>query len=177
MPPRVDAPSPGCLAAMLGYSALCVLLFWLTQSLWWLAFAMPGLIGLVMVVAYFVWGRILLAAGWRFLQSRGIRCVVIYSDSPTCDEYIRSRWLPRLGRSATSLNWSQRSAWPISLEVLLFKRFVGSWDSNFNPAVLVLRGLRQPLVFRFYHAFEQSRHGRRQYLETLEAEMFEELGM
>ena len=55
MPSRVDVSSLGCIGAVLGYSALCLSLFWATRSLWWLAFAMPGLIGLVAFVAYSAW--------------------------------------------------------------------------------------------------------------------------
>jgi hypothetical protein len=57
------------------------------------------------------------------------------------------------------------------------KHFVAppSHRVNFNPAVLVLRGRQRPHVFRFFYAFQQATHGRRQYLETLEAELFSEL--
>ena len=48
---------------------------------------------------------------------------------------------------------------------------------NYNPAVLVFRGLRRPAVYRFYYAFQQAKHGRTQYLDALEAELFRELGV
>jgi len=177
MPSRLDVSSPGCAGAFLGYSALCLCLYWATQSMWWLAFAAPALLALVVAVTNRVLGLILLAESRRVLESRGVRCLVIYSDSPTWEEYIRNKWLPRLGQRAVALNWSQRSTWPASLEVRLFKHFVGSSRHNFNPAVLVLRGPRRPHVFRFYYAFQQAKHGRRQYLETLEEELFSELGV
>ena len=47
---------------------------------------------------------------------------------------------------------------------------------NFNPAVLVLRGLKRPLVYRFYYAFQHAKHGRTDYLERLERDLFEHLG-
>lgn len=177
MPSPVDASSPGCVRVVLGYAALCLLLFWATRSAWWFLLAAPALLVLVLAVTERVYSLILLVASRRRLESRGVRCVVIYSDSPTWEEYIRSQWLPRMGRHAVVLNWSRRSTWPSSLEVRLFKHFVESQRENFNPAVLVLRGLRRPQVFRFYYAFQQARHGRRQYLDTLEATVFSELGV
>lgn len=106
------------------------------------------------------------------LAPRGIRCLVIHSDSPTWQDHIRDTWMPRLGGRATSLNWSERNRWPNSLEVRLFRSFIEG-RLNFNPAVLVFRGLRRPLVFRFYYAFQQAKYGRAQYLEALEAQVFQ----
>ena len=37
--------------------------------------------------------------------------------------------------------------------------------------------LREPYVFRFFYAFQEVKANRRQYLETLEAQMFEALGL
>jgi len=177
MPPRIDAGSPGCLGAILGFLAPCLLFYWATQSRWWLVLAGPGVLLLVIGATKQIYGLMLLAESRRRLESRGIRCLVVYSESPTWEEYIRTAWLPRLGKHAVILNWSERSSWPRSLEVRLFKRFIGSSGHNFNPAVLVLRGSRRPQVFRFYYAFQQAKHGRRQYLEALESELFEKLGV
>ena len=175
MPSRVDVSSPGCAGALLGYSALCLLVFRATRSWWWVALAVPALLGLGVMVTQWIRGLLLLAASRRFLESRGVRCLVIHSDSPVWDEYIRSRWLPRIGPRAVTLNWSDRSTWGASLEVRLFNHFVKPSEGNFNPAVVVLRGFQQPHVFRFFFAFQQAKHGRRHYLETLEADLFKEL--
>src|SRR5262245_15474165 len=175
--PRIDAGSPGCVGALLGYLALCLSLYWATRSRWWLALAAPALLLQVGGVIGRVRDRIVLSESRRLLESRGIRCLVVYSESPTWEEYIRTAWLPRLGQRAVTLNWSERSSWPNSLEVRLFKRFIGPSGTAFNPAVLVLRGLQRPQVFRFYYEFQQAKHGRRQYLETLESELFDELGV
>jgi hypothetical protein len=177
MPARIDVESPGCVAAFLSYLVLCLSLYWATQSTWWLALAAPALLLLVVGVTNHVLGLILLAESRRLFESRGIRCLVVYSESPVWGDYIRTTWLPRLGPRAATLNWSERAAWPTSLEVRLFKRFIGSSWRNFNPAVLVLRGLRRPHVFRFYYSFQQAKHGRGQYLEKLESELFDELGV
>ena len=91
--------------------------------------------------------------------------------------HVRERWLSRLGARAVTLYWSDRSSWSESLEVRLFRRFVDPEEANFNPAVLVLRGLRRPRVYRFFYAFQQAKHGRGEYLEALEAELYRELGL
>jgi hypothetical protein len=62
------------------------------------------------------------------------------------------------------------------LAVCVFRHFCGThW--NHNPAVVVFRGLKQPYVYRFYEAFAQVKAGRPQYLEGLEADMFEAMGL
>ena len=71
-----------------------------------------------------------------------------------------------------SLNWSERARWKRSLAVSVFRHFVFQ-PFNFNPAVVVFRGFRSPLVYRFYYAFREASHGRHQYLEELEAAMVE----
>jgi hypothetical protein len=60
--------------------------------------------------------------------------------------------------------------------VRLFREFCPG-PRNFNPAVLVFRDLQPPLVFRFFYAFQEAKHGQSQYLEALEAQMFVALGV
>jgi len=176
MPPRIELTSPGCAVAFLAYLATFLILYWKTGSPAWLALAAPGLLALVLAVVTQVRSVLLLAKSRRLLESRGIRCLVVYSESPNWEDHIRNTWLPRLGERAVTLNWSQRSTWPTSLEVRLFRQFIQS-RYNFNPVVLVFRGIRRPHVFRFYYAFQQAQHGRRQYLQALETELFDELGL
>jgi hypothetical protein len=90
-------------------------------------------------------------------------------------DHIAREWLPRLDPVSVRLNWSERNQWPDTLEVRLFRRFCLA-EHNFNPAVLVVRGLRAPLVFRFYYAFHEAKHGNPQYLKELETELFRVLG-
>ena len=71
------------------------------------------------------------------------------------------------------LNWTKRADWRNSLEVRLFIHFIRS-RRNFNPAVLVLRGMKRPMVYRFYYAFRDAKNGRRDYLIELEQEMFQQ---
>lgn len=82
--------------------------------------------------------------------------------------------MPRLAGISATLNWSERSRWSRTLEVRLFRHFCGE-SSNFNPAVVVFRGYREPLVFRFYYAFHEAKIGRTHYLEELETSMLEAL--
>lgn len=174
-PPRLDVASPGCIGAFAVYLLLCTALYWAGRSTWSLALAAPAVLLLIVTVTNEVRGLILLAESRRHFAPLGIRCVVVYSNSSVWEAHIRTSWLPRLGACATTLNWSERSSWRRTLEVRLFRQFIETSGHNFNPAVLVLRGLRRPHVYRFYYAFQQSKHGRAQYLEGLEAEMFSEL--
>lgn len=175
-PPRLAVTPPGCIVAFGAYLVFCAALYWSTsRSAWALALVAPAVLLLIVIVTNEVHGLILLAASQRHFEPRGIRCVVVHSDSLAWADRIRESWLPRLGARATVLNWSQRSSWTRTLEVRLFRHFIEASGHNFNPAVLVFRGLKRPHVYRFYYAFQQLRHGRAQYLESLEAEMFSEL--
>jgi len=118
---------------------------------------------------------LLVAVQWQWTR-HGIRCLVVHSDSPIWNDHIQNLWLPNIGRMARLLNWSENATWTSTLEVRLFRRFCQT-GSNFNPAVLVFRGLRAPLVFRFYYAFQELKTGRPQYVETLETELFKSLGV
>ena len=75
---------------------------------------------------------------------------------------------------AISLNWSEREQWASSLAVRVFRHFCAA-DRNFNPAVIIFRGLRRPLVFRFFYAFHEEKLARPQYLASLESQLFEVL--
>ena len=158
------------------YAAVCLILYRQTGWLGWVLLAAPALI--LTVVAF---GRALYAIGLLVIARlrlglRGQRCVVVYSRSPIWESHVLSEWLPHFGDVAATLNWSDRTSWGLSVEVLLFKRFCLS-SVNFNPAVIVLRGLRRPLVFRFFYAFHEAKQGRTEYLALLEEQMFAALGL
>lgn len=137
----------------------------------WLLVAVPGVVG----VAYWCFDRLatlylltLVRHAWR---PRGIRCLVVYSESPLWAEHVRGRWLSQLGGIAEVLNCSQGPSGTASLAVRVYHRFCGRrW--NYNPAIVVFRGLRQPLVFRFFYAFQEAKHGRPQYVAELERDAF-----
>ncbi|MGH7731028.1 MAG: hypothetical protein ACRENJ_07235 [Candidatus Eiseniibacteriota bacterium] len=84
--------------------------------------------------------------------------------------------MPRIGAKAVTFNWSERAQRRGSLEFSVFRHFCGS-EWNFNPAVVVFRGLKRPFVFRFYSAFRETKVGRPEYLARLEARMFESFGV
>lgn len=165
---------PGCLVKTSVYLVGCAIGWAVTRSAVSIVLGAPALILLTFAFVRFVTELGLLVRVRAEWATEQIRCLVVHSNSERWDGYIRSRWFPRFGSGARYLNWSERSKWePGSLEVRVFRRFCGTRD--FNPAVIVFRGLRTPLVFRFYHAFREAEHGRRVYLDDLEKQMFEAL--
>ena len=166
----------GCIYVVAAFAALCVIAYRRTGWTGWLILAAPGLLVVAVALTRAVYGWALLLAARATLGRRGVRCLVIHSDSPAWQAHIASGWLPRLGPAAATLNWSTRATWGSSLEVRLFRHFCEG-NSNFNPAVIVFRGLRRPLVFRFFYAFQETRKGRGHYLAELERQMFQALGV
>ena len=67
------------------------------------------------------------------------------------------------------LNWSERKGWKNSLAVLLFRVFAGTRE--FNPIAIVFEPLRWPRRFRFYRAFQSVKHGQRDEVEMVRAEL------
>ena len=166
----------GCVAAAGAVVGTSAGLFALTA---WRAFAAVGLLGAIAFLysaVRYIYGVILLIAVWQTWTKHGVRCLVVHSDSPVWTDHIRSRWLPALGHVARLLNWSERAKWAPSLEVRTFRWFCLA-DRNYNPAVLVFRGLRAPLVFRFFNAFREAEQGRPQYLESVESQLFTAIGV
>jgi hypothetical protein len=101
----------------------------------------------------------------------GRRVLFVYSDSPTWKSYIETEVLPRLPSNASVLNWSERSRWPSwSLSVWLFRFYAGRRE--YNPLAIVVRPWGPPKVFRFWLAFRDFKHGKRQALRSIEAEFF-----
>ena len=172
MPSQLELPSWGCLVALILYLAVFAILFWRTRWWLWALFGFPAAVALATVLTREIKGLLLLAECRRTLTPRGVRFLVVYSASPNWEQRIREQWLPRFGAEAVVLNWTDRAKWQRSLEVRLFNHLIKSWH-NFNPAVLVLRGFRRPLVFRFYYAFRETKAGRSSYLDQLESELFE----
>lgn len=123
---------------------------------------------------YRAYGYALLLLAKLQWARQGIHGVLVYSNSPHWQSHVERQWLPRLGNLLRTLNWSERNAWRPSLEVRLFRYFVGT-QYNFNPAVIVLRGLRWPLVFRFFFAFRDAKHGNNAALQRLEKRLYSEL--
>ncbi|ACG74891.1 hypothetical protein AnaeK_3679 [Anaeromyxobacter sp. K] len=137
---------------------------------------------LAAAAAFWTFGRILLVLAAFRLHRRGVAGVLVYSNSPTWQAHIEREWLPLVGGAVVTLNWSERATWRDTLPVMLWRHFCANYRGsvgvfrNINPAVIVLRGLRQPLVFRFYGPFELAKHGDTENLKTLEREMLEAVG-
>lgn len=177
MPDPLATPLPrGCLVVLIALPALCGAWVAIDPGPAPIVIGALALIVLGLAVLHFLRGRFLLAHVAAAWTPRGIRCLVIHSDSPSWAEYVATRWLARLGPQAARFNWSRRAEQRGSLEFRVFAHFCGD-TRNFNPAVVVFRGLRQPQVFRFFYAFREARAGRPWYLEQFEAQMFAALGM
>lgn len=152
------------------FSGICGALYWQRGWWVWLLIAAPAISLLTALVASVIYELGLLTLAKLMFGRRGIRCVVIYSQSPHWRDHIAAHWLPRLDGAAVTLDWTERAGWRSGLRVALFHRFCGPYD--FNPAVIVFRGLRRPYVFRFRRAFQEAKRGRRQYVDALEEQMY-----
>lgn len=179
---RRAAPDPrgpnsvGCQVFLWGYLAVCV--SWFLRTRWWVpvALGLPALaIALLMIWTLIDQVAILLEVR-RLWAPRGARGLLVHSNAEAWKDYIAERWVPRIGERVALFNWSERATRRGSLEARVFHHFCGE-TRNFNPAVVVFRGLKRPLVFRFYYAFLEVRAGRPQYLEEQERGMFEALGV
>lgn len=107
------------------------------------------------------------------LERQGKCGLLVLSDSPRWREHIEQRWLPRMAAQLVVLNWSERSRWPRSPEVRLWRHLLG--ERAFCPAVVLLGPGGAPRVFRFYRAFLAAKYGDAARLVALEAELFESL--
>ena len=177
VPPPVAATHMGrSVAFMLLVCPLAALYFWKANSV--LAGVVAALVGVTIlgVALPRLYGFLLLVRARREWIPRGVRCIIVSSDSPVWRERIATQWPPQLAEQAVKLNWSERSRWKSTLAVRMFRHFVMG-STNYNPAVLVLRGLQQPAVYRFYYAFREAHHGRPEYLEELEASMLASMGI
>ncbi len=146
--------SLGCLASIILYVAVCAGVFALTSWPAALAFTVFGVFALGVVALRYLYRLTLLVIVQRKWSRHGLRCLVVYSNSPTWESHIRQAWLSRIGDNAVLLNWSERQSWPGGLAVRVFRAFCSRWRS-YNPAVIIFRGLKQPYVFRFFERFSR----------------------
>jgi hypothetical protein len=154
MPPPLYRFPVGCLAVVLVYVGLSTALFVATRSILFVALALPGLIVLGYQALRRLRARQLLAEVRRTCAPRGVRCLIIYSNSPLWEGHVES------------------------LAVRVFRQFCFELPRrNFNPAIIVFRGLDDPFVFRFFYAFHEAKEGRPLYLNLLESQAFEALGV
>jgi hypothetical protein len=110
MPARTEGRLPaGCRVAFAVYLGVPVLLFVSLRWVFGLVLSVPGWIG----AAIWAYNRSakheLLRRVRNDWQPVGIRCLVIYSESPLWAEYIRSRWLSALQGRALVWNRSDNA--------------------------------------------------------------------
>ena len=161
-----DRPSAGvgCFAVSAALLTVAVFLAAI-GSLFGLVLAIPA----VLLATRVLYEKaVLLAARHRRLGG-----VLVTSDSELWRSRIESVWIPAAGESFVVLNRSRRSerrrgraglAWRVH------RCFAGDYR-EYCPSAIVLRGLRHPAIFRFCRAFKESKQGRPEALESLEAKL------
>lgn len=152
----------------------------LFRALQWLVFVVlsPLLAALLILalLAYGVCGLLLHVLLWLLWSPVGKRVLLVYSNSPTWQSYIEERIIPRLPPETVVLNWSERRRWRRwSLAYLVFRFFGGRYE--FNPLAVVIRPFRWGRTFRFWRAFRDFKHGRRETLAKVEAQFFHAAGV
>ena len=169
-------PSPdpkskvGCLsvAALIGVFGIAISTKY--NKYWPILFTLPILIMLFQIID----AKLLLSAGMKRVRTKHIHGVLVTSDSPNWKEYIENKWVPRIGSSLEILNWSAHTTWKRTVYTRLFYKFVGTRE-NYCPSVVLLCDLKEPLIFRFFYAFRDAKHGNMEALDKLEQRLFEEL--
>jgi len=149
-------------------------------SRWYLAILipfLPAIIAIALAVAVFlaIFTACLHVAIWTLWCLRGRDVLFVYSDSSIWRDYIEERILPRLGRRAVVMNWSQRKKWRFSIARLAFHHFGG--NREFNPIAVVFRPFRRTRTFRFWLPFKELKKGRPQALHDMEREFLEMIGV
>ena len=154
----------GCLWANL---FLLLLATGLAISRFWLFAAIPMCIVIL-------WAISLLREKWLLsgFRAHGNRALLVTSDSVVWQERIEQTWLSRLSPGLVVLNRSSGGSPRGSLAWKVAERFVG-FETEYCPAVLVLRSSGPARVFRFYRAFQEAKHGNSEPLEQMEASLFE----
>jgi hypothetical protein len=125
---------------------------------------------LLALVFYLVGGILLHVAAWCVWCARGYDVLLVYSNSPIWQAYVEEQLLPRLGRRAIVLNWSQRRLWHRTLAVMAFRFFGGSRE--FNPIAIVFRPFRLARTFRYYKPFRDFKHGNTEAVHEMTDRLF-----
>jgi hypothetical protein len=112
---------------------------------------------------------------WLRYTSKGKFILFVYSDSPLWKEYIEANILPRIGKQAVTLNWSERRKWAQEnpLEQKVFQSWAGY--KEYNPVAIILRPKGRVKVIRFLQAFRDYKHGKGDRLKKAEQELLEEV--
>lgn len=114
---------------------------------------------------YALWGLVLSIAIWGTWGIRGKYILFVYSNSPIWKDVIENEVIPAIVDKTIVLNWSERTTWQPSLAVCAFHYFGGR--RNFNPLAIVFRPFKLNQTFRFYEAFQDYKHGKKEKFEKL----------
>jgi hypothetical protein len=125
---------------------------------------------LLWLTLYLLAGVLLHMAIWCVWCTRGRDVLLVYSNSPSWQAYFEEQLIPRLGRRAVVLNWSQRRLWHLSLAAATFRFFGGSRE--FNPLAIVFRPFRLARSFRYYKPFREFQHGKTEAVDELTEQLF-----
>lgn len=159
----------GCWAAVaaLAGAGWCVAI--LKPSLVWLALFLNAPAGFTIWNALREWEVTRRA---RKRRAMGIKGLLVYSRSPNWQPYIEDQWIPRVAGRLDLLDWSDRKRWrEHDYRVRLYNTFLAS-DEDYNPAAVIFSESGVALVFRFYPAFKNAKHGNTDGLKNLEARFF-----
>jgi len=124
---------------------------------------------LLALIPYLLYTAALYCAVWLLWCRRGKDVLFVWSESPVWKDRIQTRLLPKLGRRAVLLNWSERVQWTgrFSLARIAFQHFGG--HREFNPLAVVFKPLRRARTFRFWRPYKQLKQGHPEVLEQMEA--------
>jgi hypothetical protein len=168
-PPAEVTDDLGCFVFMAIFAAFGVVVAFATDVIWLIV---PVVAIAIALAGYIVKQKVGIHAGVQHLQDEEQLGLVVYSDSQLWKSRIEEEWLPRFGARVAVLNWSERRQWDPTDP--LVRLFYGAVDLNedFNPAVILLRTDRRPLLFRFYPAFKHAQFGHPEELQRMERQMF-----
>ncbi len=99
-----------------------------------------------------------LGNSWKYI-------LFVYSNSPIWKDVIEKEVIPAIVDKTIVLNWSERKTWQPSLAVWAFHYFGGR--RNFNPLAIVFRPFKLNQTFRFYEAFQDYKHGKKEKFKKL----------
>jgi hypothetical protein len=135
---------------------------------------LAGLLLLLLGLPFYWLYRLLLRFVVEMLwAARGRRILLVYSRSPVWQDYIETKWLPRLRDHAVVLNWSDRATWRRTnpFAAWVFRHWAPS--ENFNPMAILFPRFPSTRRIAFYLAFRDWKHGNDAALREAENRLFE----
>ena len=105
----------------------------------------------------------------RNWSAQGKDLLIVYSNNPQSAPHVEQEWLPRWRDRAVVLNWSDRTQWPESPEVDLFRAVVGRKEHN--PVIIVVPRTGAIKVLRYWRAFRERAQGKDETLRAMESRL------